>query len=283
MNTSTLAFDFGGTKIEVCRMRKDGSILFRDKVATARLEPGSSSFLGRAFDLMAEYVTDGDDKIGLSWNAPVHEGKLTQSSLLGGPISVDLGGMLIERFKRSVQVESDVHAMALGEYRFGAGRSGLPFLLINMGSGAGIAYHDGRLMRGFSGGAGLVCNELFEVTEIGEKVIVDRLLSGRGVAHVYHRLTGASLTAAEVTERIEMDPAAAKTFEIISTHLGRYLVTMCRIFNPKTIVFAGSVAQASHHFLPEAVRYANAILEPACRPASILASILEAPACRGLV
>src|SRR5690349_3111680 len=103
-------------------MRKDGSILLRDKVATASLEPGSPTFLGRAFDLMAEYVTDGDDKIGLSWNAPVHEGKLTQSSLLGGPIAVDLSGMLTDRFKRSVQVESDVHAMALGEYRFGAGQ-----------------------------------------------------------------------------------------------------------------------------------------------------------------
>ncbi|WP_457092059.1 ROK family protein [Microvirga sp. P5_D2] len=283
MNTSTLAFDFGGTKIDVCRMRKDGSILLRDKVPTASLEPGSPAFLGRAFDLMAEYVTDGDDKIGLSWNAPVHEGKLTQSSLLGGPIAVDLSSMLTDRFKRSVQVESDVHAMALGEYRFGAGQSGLPFLLINMGSGAGIAYHDGTLMRGFSGGAGLVCNELFDVTEINEKVIVDRLLSGRGVAHVYHRLTGASLTAAEVTERVESDPAATKTFEIISAHLGRYLVTMCRIFNPKTIVFAGSVSQASRHFLPEAARYSNAVLEPACRPASIMVSNLEAPACRGLV
>jgi predicted NBD/HSP70 family sugar kinase len=100
---------------------------------------------------------------------------------------------------------------------------------------------------------------------------------------VYRRLTGASLTAAEVTGRIETDPAAAKTFGIISAHLGRYLVTMCRIFNPKTIVFAGSVAQASHYFLPDAARYANAVLEPACRPASIMVSTLEAPACRGLV
>ncbi|WP_040638580.1 ROK family protein [Microvirga lotononidis] len=264
-------------------MGKDGSILVRDKVATASLEPGSPSFLHRAFNLMAEYVTDGDDKIGLSWNAPVHEARLTQSSLLGGPISVDLGGMLVERFKRSVQVESDVHAMALGEYRFGAGRSGLPFLLINMGSGAGLAYHNGTLMRGYSGGAGLVCSELFDVPEIGEKVIVDRLLSGRGVAHVYHRLTGATLTAAEVTERVMDDPAAVRTFEIISTYLGRYLVTMCRIFNPKTIVFAGSVARASQHFLPDAIRYANDVLEPACLPASIVASTLEAPACRGLV
>jgi predicted NBD/HSP70 family sugar kinase len=282
VSASTLAFDFGGTKIDVCRMRKDGTILTRDTVATAKLDPGSPSFLGRAFDLMAERLTADDDKIGLSWNAPVHEGRLTQSSLLGGVIEIDLGGMLVERFGRLVQVESDVHAMALGEHRFGIGRSGAPFVLVNMGSGAGLAYHDGTLMRGHGGGAGLVCNETFEVPEIGETVIVDHLLSGRGVAHVYHRLAGTRLAAAEVTQRVDTDPAAARTFTVVAKYLGRYLVTLCRIFNPRTIVFAGSVAKASHHFLPEAARHARAVLEPACLPERILASTLEAPACRGL-
>ncbi|MBN8932280.1 MAG: ROK family protein, partial [Rhizobium pusense] len=98
MAPTTIAFDLGGTKIDICRMTKAGEILSRKNVATASLGPGEPSFLERAFNLFHDNVCDSDDKIGLSWNAPVHQGRLTQSSLLGGRISVDLADRLKQRF-----------------------------------------------------------------------------------------------------------------------------------------------------------------------------------------
>ncbi|VTZ65822.1 ROK family protein [Sinorhizobium medicae] len=283
MTPTTIAFDLGGTKIDICRMTKFGEILWRQSVATSDLEPGDPSFLDRAFALFAEHVCEGDDKIGLSWNAPVHEGRLTQSSLLGGRINVDLAQRLKQAFSCDVQVESDVHAMVLGEYRFGIGAAAAPILLINLGSGAGIGYHDGRLMRGNTGGAGLVCLEKRYIPEIGESLILDQLLSGRGVARVHEKLTGATLAAAEVASRASQgDDAALETFAIIARQFGAYLVTLSRLFNPRSIVLAGSVSRAAPLFLDAAKDILEREVEPACRPELVTVSALAAPACVGL-
>nr|CAI0334259.1 hypothetical protein SHINE37_100362 [Rhizobiaceae bacterium] len=75
--------------------------------STASLGPGEPSFLERAFSLFGDNICDSDDKIGLSWNAPVHRGRLTQSSLLGGRINVDLAERLRQMFDRDIQVESE--------------------------------------------------------------------------------------------------------------------------------------------------------------------------------
>lgn len=283
MAGTTIAFDLGGTKIDICRMRPDGSFVFRDRVATASLEPGCPEFLGRAFALFERYVNSGDDKIGLSWNAPVHEGRLTQSSLLGGRIEVDLGKLLSQRFAQRNQVESDVQAMALGEYRFGQGRAAAPLIVINLGSGSGFAYHGDVLMRGHAGGAGLVSQERCHVAEIGESLIMDHLLSGRGVSLVYARLAGAERTAAEIHRLAPGDAQAARTFEIIGKYLGQFLVTLARHFNPKTFVLCGSVAQAAPHFIDVARAVVREQAEPACQPDAIVVSQLEAAACRGLI
>lgn len=282
MAGTTIAFDLGGTKIDICRMRPDGSFVFRDRVATASLGPGRPEFLGAAFELFERYVEDGDSKIGLSWNAPVHEARLTQSSLLGGRIEVDLGDMLRRRFARAFQVESDVQAMALGEYRFGQGGNAAPLMVVNLGSGSGFAYHDGNLLRGFRGGAGLVSQERFFVEEIGDWLIMDHLLSGRGVALIYERLSGRPGTAVEVSGLAVSDAHAVQTFSIIGKYLGRLLVMLARHFNPKTFVLCGSVAQAATHFIDLTRAYVHEHAEPACRPNAIVVSQLEAAACRGL-
>jgi predicted NBD/HSP70 family sugar kinase len=280
---TTIAFDLGGTKIDICRLSKSGEILWRHSVATATLFPGDPSFLDRAFGLFSEHLAESDDKIGLSWNAPVHEGRLTQSSLLGGRISVDLGERLRQAFGLDVQVESDVQAMVLGEYRFGIGPAKAPILLINLGSGAGIGYHDGRLMRGYTGGAGLVCSETRYIPEIDETVILDNLLSGRGVTLVYQRLTGENIPAAEVAVRASNgDIRAIDTFAIIADQFGAYLVTLARLFDPRSIVLAGSVSRAAPHFLDRARGILEDRIEPACRPELITVSTLLSPACMGL-
>jgi predicted NBD/HSP70 family sugar kinase len=264
-------------------MLKDGQILSREKVDTEKLAPGSPTFLDRVFSLFALHIEDCDTKIGVSWNAPVFRSKLTQSSLLGGRIDVDLGDMLTRRFDRDVQVESDVHAMAIGEHRFGAVQSSEPFILLNLGSGAGLAYHEGTLMRGYRGGAGLVSRETRYVGEIGENVNIDNLLSGRGVSFLYNRLTGESISSALVAERLGNDPKADLCFHILGTHLGAYMISLSRLFNPRTFVLAGSVTAAAPNFLDNAKEILFGTIEPACRPDAVVVSQVEAVACRGLV
>lgn len=283
MADTTIAFDFGGTKIDIRRMRPDGSFAFSSRAATADLGPGRPGFLDAALELIARHVSDQDRKIGLSWNAPVHEGRLTQSSLLGGRVEVDLAGQLAQRFSQQVQVESDVHAMALGERRFGIGSGVSSFVVVNMGSGSGIAYHDSSLMRGAAGGAGLVSQERFYVAEIDEWLIMDNLLSGRGVTLLYQRLTGRTRTAVDLHSLAATDSAARKVFQLIGLYLGRFIVKLARILNPQCFVLCGSVARAAPLFIDITRDVVRSEIEPACLPTAILPSELEAAACLGLL
>lgn len=282
---TTIAFDFGSTKIDVCRMDGNGAITAREQLPTAAFGPGEMAFLDRALALIVARVGAGDGKIGLSWNAPVHDGRLTQSTLLGGPVTVDLGARLRALFPdRDLQIESDVQAMALGEFCCGEGRALTPFVLVNLGSGAGFAYHDGRdVMRGHRGGAGLVSREPRRIDEINDTLTLDYLLSGRGVATLFERLTGQRLSAAEIAGIAATNDNAQRVFDILGTHLGHYLTTLARMFGPRGVLLAGSVTKSAPLFLPRAVALARAHLEPACQPETITVSRLEAPACRGLV
>ncbi len=65
-------------------------------------------------------------------------------------------------------------------------------------------------------------------------------------------------------------------------NLGAYLVTLCRLFSPRTIVLAGSVARATPLYLDRALAILVERIEPACRPESVRVTTLTAPACRGL-
>jgi len=281
---TTLAFDFGGTKIDICRLSKLGEILEKTKIKTADLEPGHVSFLERALVLFSQHIKKSDDKIGLSWNAPVHEGRLIYSSLLGGQVNIDLDLLLRQKFRRRAQVESDVHAMALGEYRFGLGTEAAPFVLVNLGSGFGIAYHDQCLMRGISGGAGLICKEKYFVPDIDQHVILDHLFSGRGISYLHHAMTGERLTAHALADKaLGGDIQAARPFQIMAPLFGSMLVSLSRLFNPKSIILAGSLTKASALFLPMALEILGEQVEPACRPHQIILSKLAAPACLGLV
>jgi glucokinase len=283
MTVHTLAIDLGGTKIDLCRVSAEGRILWHKRVPTCTLQPGSMSFFGRVLDLVDAHLEDSDARIGVSWNTVVKDGRISRASLLGGEANIDIGKAFSSRFQRPVRVESDVHAMARGEHAFGVGSRYPSFLLINMGSGFGIAYHDQRVMRGHTGSAGAVWQERHYVPEIGEHIILDQLLSGRGLARLYSKLAGRVLSGVEVAGLVGRDQHVETAFAIIARHLGAFLVSASRLFDPAAIVLTGSVSKSASYFLPAAISRLNDEVEIARRPEAIVVSALEASACLGVL
>ena len=280
---TSLCIDLGSTKIEICRIAPTGEICSRTRFSTATLEPGSPDFLERVSVLIETHLSHSDQKLGVSWNAPIHHERLTYSTLLGGECDVNFGTFFRQRFALEVQVESDVHAMALGEFRFGSGPGSAPFVFVNLGSGSGFAFHDGvQLMRGYQGCAGLVCHEKRMVSEIGEPVIMDNLLSGRGLSLLYRKIAGETISAHEVVDRLPDDSLAQRALSILGHHLGHFMTTLARFFNPRSIILGGSVSCAHQHFLPVALETMSEHIERMCRPEKVFVSEIEAPACRGL-
>ncbi|MEF2072009.1 ROK family transcriptional regulator [Consotaella aegiceratis] len=85
-----------------------------------------------------------------------------KSTLLGWQ-DVAAAGLMEAEIGLPTAIENDAKAVALGEKLFGAARDSRSFSLISVGDGIGCAHViDGRLYRGFRGGAGEIAHATIE-------------------------------------------------------------------------------------------------------------------------
>lgn len=152
-----LGIDVGGTKILGGIVSGSGSVLFHHRSPTARQQ------LLAGIVAMAERVLEEASKSGLSASAigvgmtgfiDRRRGVLVESINLGAK-DIEIGRAVSEATGMSVVVDNDVHAAALGELYFGAGRTYRDFLFYNAGTGLAVGMVlNGQLYRGASNAAG---------------------------------------------------------------------------------------------------------------------------------
>src|SRR5258705_7625653 len=157
-----LAVDVGGTTISAGAVTETGEVLLEERVPTHRDGPGHAI---ECLMALRETVRDGAENlghpitgIGAGVPGPVDPATSRVSEhvphvpeLAGRALAAELG----ERFDLPAYVDNDVNALALGEWRFGAGRGARSLIVLAAGTGlgAGIVL-DGRIVRGASGFGG---------------------------------------------------------------------------------------------------------------------------------
>lgn len=146
----------------------------------------------------------------------------------------DLRKVLEQRYQVAVKIENDANCFALGEFYFGAGRSGtsLVGLTIGTGLGAGIIA-DGKLLTGKHGGAG----EFGMISYLGKNI--EYYVSGRFFTNVYQ-------TAGEEVYRraLEGDQEAIRMYEDFGRHLGEAIKLILYVLDTECIVIGGAVKTA---------------------------------------
>jgi glucokinase len=174
---------------------------------------------------------------------------------------VVLGPALAAACGRPVVVDNDVNALAMGEWRFGAGRGCRSLVVLAMGTGlgAGIVL-DGRLVRGARGFAG----ELGHVPVrfdgppcwCGGRGCLALYASGRGIAEAARargrpapeasgRLPGEDASAPEVFAAAAAgDPNAGAIVDEACRALGAAVAIVVNGLNPEVVVLTGGVAAA---------------------------------------
>ena len=154
---NVLAVDVGGTTTTAAIVTSDGEVLLARRLPTHHGGPGTAR---ATIDGLLEAVrADGQAMdiaaIGIGLPAVVHADTGTVGDeahnvpeLAGHPLGAALGA----RFDLPVFIDNDVNALALAEWRFGAGRGArsLVVLAAGTGFGSGIVL-DGRLVRGAHG------------------------------------------------------------------------------------------------------------------------------------
>ena len=169
--------------------------------------------------------------------------------------SLDIAGHVRERFGLPVGVENDGNAIALAEWRVGAGRGKTDLVALALGTGVGGGLVlDGKLYRGWA--------ELGHVVVKADGPPCQGNCHGRG--HLEALATGEAAERAAVElwgptadshrlvrEALDGDAAARGALERIGHYLGLAIGSLANIFAPELVIVGGGFGLAAWELLRE--------------------------------
>ncbi|MFZ1490663.1 MAG: ROK family protein [Ilumatobacteraceae bacterium] len=234
-----LAIDIGGTKIAAGLATRQGDLVDRDQVHTARDLSGDG-----LFDSLAEMVEKLLDRaagrdlgkvvtVGVGCAGPITREAESVSPLnIHAWRSFPLRARLRELTDRPVYGDLDAKAYALAEGWLGAarGRSSFLAMVVSTGVGGGIVL-DGQLLDGASGNAG----------HIGHMIVVPQ---GRRCACGSRGCLEAEASGLAI-EAITGRPPTAPSYEIMQRTgrlVGLAVASVCNLLDLDLAVVGGSVA-----------------------------------------
>jgi glucokinase len=196
---------------------------------------------------------------------------------------------VVSRLSASVGVPvvlvNDVHAMAIGEGRFGAGRDASDVLYLAVGTGVGGAIaHEGVVLEGSHGAAGDVGHVVVDIATTaplcgcGRRGHLEAYVSGPSLARTYQGRVdseGVDLDLRTVADRARGgDADAASVLTEGGTLLGRVIGGLTNLLDPDLVVFGGGLLALGPLFWPffedalsAEVRAVSAV--PRCEPARL--------------
>lgn len=266
--TYAVGVDVGGTRIAAGLVERKGRII-KD---TKRLTPKAGPFaIVDAIIELAQEVQTGvhpSEIAGIGIGLPAQVDFLRQSVefCTNLPLAgVDVRALTMSRVKQEVTVDNDGHLAALGEYRYGAGKGSRDFLILTLGTGVGGGiFIDGEPYRGSRGLGGEIGHMVVDLDGplcpcggtghieafLGRPAIAAR---GREAAAADPRsvilaLAGGDAEAIRAETVIEArndgDPAAIEILTHAGYVLGRALVGIVNLLNPRLIAIGGGVGEA---------------------------------------
>ncbi|MGI6755145.1 MAG: ROK family protein [Atopobiaceae bacterium] len=261
-----VALDIGGTKIASAlvvledgrkpQLQALGKIPTEAKLGGEKVLANALASVRRVIEATGEKI----DGIGVSSAGVIdpQSGDVTYANeIMPGWGGTHLGAELTREFGLSAKVMNDVHAHALGEARWGAGRGTKNCLVVAVGTGIGGAVViDGKILLGKHNEAGHIghvsCSDAQGIPcSCGACGHLEPIAAGPGIIARYVELggnaiddTGAPVDGAIIDQRAQAGDELARKAEARSGHaLGEVLGSMCNMLDPDCIILSGSVAQ----------------------------------------
>jgi glucokinase len=198
----------------------------------------------------------------------------------GNPVNI-----LSREFGVTTALENDANAAALGELRWGAGKSKTRFLYVTVGTGIGVSVVlDGEVYRGADGFHPEIGHHVIDpsgpLCSCGVHGCWESLAAGPAMTRLLSSEPSATfangnLTAREICSRAQdSEEWALRAVDREAYYLGIGLANLITLFAPEAIVLGGSVMKSAHLFLDrmrEVIRQ-NCTLVPVDRVEIKLAS-----------
>lgn len=225
-----VGIDIGGTKTDAVALDADGRVTHELRLATGFGADSVLSTAVAAVQGLAEAAGASPDAfssigIGIPGAVDVASGRVEHAVNLGLS-GLDLGSEVAARLGRSVRVENDVNAAALGAFSLLGRTSSQSMAYLNLGTGlaAGLVL-GGRLWRGSRGVAGEIghipVDPAGPLCPCGQRGCLELMASGSAVARqwpsddpkpvraLFAAADGGDALAIEVRERLVENVAAA--------------------------------------------------------------------------
>jgi fructokinase len=250
-----IGIDLGGSKIEAIALGRDGSVRWRQRVATpARDYAGTIDAIARLVE-SAERECGARATIGVATPGALSLAtglvkNANSTCLNGNPLKDDLEA----RLGREVRIANDANCFALSEAIDGAAQGARVVfgVILGTGVGGGIVV-DGRVLGGANAIAGEWGHNALPSpsgTEApgprcycGRNGCVETWLSGPGFAADHARASGERLAAEAIAQRAASGDAACEaSLARYEDRLARSLGEIINILDPDVIVLGGGLS-----------------------------------------
>jgi len=243
---AVLAFDIGGSKIEICRVDDNLSPTLLEIISSYTKNRGSLGFIDDIKNIIQSHLDAKDEGITLSLKSLVHNNIVLKSSLLNTE-NYDLATNLEQNFNLPCQIENDVICATLAEKKIGIGQKENNFTLINIGAGTRIAHCEGNIiLRGYRNQAGEISSLFAKITNNQKQ------LGGQHISEKYYQVTGKWLSAKEIFSCTN-DNIALKLIKEFSQTLAELFRQITFFYNPSAIILTGSIFKPHYVFLDDAI------------------------------
>ncbi len=258
-----VAVDIGGTKIASALVTVEGSglpsVSEKSEIPTPA-QSGSKAVVEAVYESVRRCLDLANETpagIGIASAGVVNTetGSITSATdLIIGWAGTPLGKLVEEEFGLPVAVLNDVHAHALGEWTYGAGKGFDSMLAVAVGTGIGGAIiSDGKLHLGAhfaAGHVGHVPHPLaagFECS-CGASGHIESVASGTGQVTLYNAKRDQESEVAsgrEITDRADAGEAFAQLILSDSgAALGDSIAGIANCVDPQAVVLSGSLTRS---------------------------------------
>ena len=271
-----IGIDIGGTSIKGAAVDSNGRVYEKFSMPFVKGEPGEIT-IRKLADLVREYIASQhlEGKIvGIGIGSPgtldVNKGVVNYANNLGWN-ELPVKEIMQETLPYDVRLTNDANAAALGEAKFGAGKSYETVIMLTLGTGVGGGIIiNGQLFEGNEGKGGELGHTVIQVD--GEQCTCGRkgCLETYGSATALIRETKKAMYANrrslmwKISPEIELvggkvvfeaaaqgDESAIKVLNNYIKYLGEGILNYCNIFRPNIIVLSGGIANAGEQlFVP---------------------------------
>lgn len=266
--SNVLAIDIGGTHFRMGLFDSEGHrlLLSEGRTESSGGREWMLSELRKRADALIARSDQHVQSCGISFGGPVDYGRQRVNSMhVSGWQSFRLAQWIVDNFSLRCQVDNDANAGALGEFRYGAGRSteSMLYLTISTGIGGGIVC-GGRVHRGKDSMAGelghIQVSDPGALCSCGARGCLETVASGtaielraRGFARRKPEVMARTIDLAggnpdQITAELvfraagEGEKGAQFIVREAARALAMALLTAIRILNPDAIIVGGGVA-----------------------------------------